>query len=329
MTSRRGGRSGAVRRGDELVGQPALGRVVHLRRQPDTAPASAAVVAHELVHATRLARDGHQGSAPDPSGPRFFHDDLVDHEETLARRIGSLVRQMVASDANPLVPPAQLGAPAPAPGSRTLPGSRTVLGAASSSTNGGARAAGPQGSGPITGPLSAPNFAPAAGPITAAPLPDTLERLRRQDPGLAALLERARAAGLATGAFARPGDQGSPATGLAATGLAAAGMAAAGMVALPGQGWAPSSAGGGGARGGPAPPGVLPVPLPARMAPVPALASQLGKKGAPVVEPTPPTVHPSSAPGAADVLEWIVEHIEQRVLDELERRGRHHVPEVF
>jgi hypothetical protein len=48
-----------------------------------------------------------------------------------------------------------------------------------------------------------------------------------------------------------------------------------------------------------------------------------------MVEPTPPTVQPSSAPGAAEILEWIVEHVERRVLDELERRGRRHVPEVF
>ena len=76
-------------------------------------------------------------------------------------------------------------------------------------------------------------------------------------------------------------------------------------------------------------PGLLPVPLRPGSAPVAAVASQLGKKGALVVEPTPPTVQPSSAPGAAEILEWIVEHVERRVLDELERRGRRHVPEVF
>lgn len=47
------------------------------------------------------------------------------------------------------------------------------------------------------------------------------------------------------------------------------------------------------------------------------------------MEPTPPTIQPSSAPNAAEILEWIVEHVEQRVVDELERRGRRHVPEVF
>ncbi len=48
-----------------------------------------------------------------------------------------------------------------------------------------------------------------------------------------------------------------------------------------------------------------------------------------MAELTPPTVQPSSAPGAAEILEWIVEHVERRVLDELERRGQRHVPEVF
>lgn len=48
-----------------------------------------------------------------------------------------------------------------------------------------------------------------------------------------------------------------------------------------------------------------------------------------MTEPTPPTVDASSAPTAAEVLEWIVEQVERRVLDELERRGARHVPEVF
>lgn len=47
------------------------------------------------------------------------------------------------------------------------------------------------------------------------------------------------------------------------------------------------------------------------------------------MEPEHPVPGTSSATEDADILEWIVEQVERRVLAELERRGRRHVPEVF
>lgn len=52
-------------------------------------------------------------------------------------------------------------------------------------------------------------------------------------------------------------------------------------------------------------------------------------EGAGNVEPEHPVPGTSSATEDADILEWIVEQVERRVLAELERRGRRHVPEVF
>jgi len=47
------------------------------------------------------------------------------------------------------------------------------------------------------------------------------------------------------------------------------------------------------------------------------------------VEPIPPVIEGSSAPAAAEFVDWIVEQVERRVLDDLERRGRRHIPDVF
>lgn len=58
-----------------------VGNVVHLPSSPVTAPPSAEVFAHELVHAAR----------PSPV-PRFFDDDRHSPEEDLARAAGSLMR---------------------------------------------------------------------------------------------------------------------------------------------------------------------------------------------------------------------------------------------
>jgi hypothetical protein len=55
--------------------------VVHLARAPETSPASVEVFAHELVHAAR----------PSPI-PRFFDDDHHSPEEELARATGQLMR---------------------------------------------------------------------------------------------------------------------------------------------------------------------------------------------------------------------------------------------
>jgi hypothetical protein len=61
-----------------------VGGVIHLRRAPDRTARAAEIVAHELVHAAH----------PSPR-PRFLDDDRHSHEESLARRTGSLVRALV------------------------------------------------------------------------------------------------------------------------------------------------------------------------------------------------------------------------------------------
>ena len=67
-----------------------VGGVIHLRRAPDRTARSAEVLAHELVHAAH----------PSPR-PRFLDDDRHSHEESLARRTGSLVRALVAPQPAP------------------------------------------------------------------------------------------------------------------------------------------------------------------------------------------------------------------------------------
>ena len=332
-----------------VAGRPAatIGRIVHLARRPDTAPASVGIVAHELVHASQHARGSRRPGAPAAGAvPRFFHDDAHDHEEGLARRIGSLVRELAASDAAPLVPAASfVGWRGDAPGNGAAASSPLGSGAGASGAAGGSdqgqgrsssawvRARGGGGSpmrvrppnGALIGTPGVPGAGPVlggAGPVSgdagASGLSTGLERARREDAGLAALLERARAAGLGSVTGGRLASSSRPGSAVArfegALGAVVAG-AAGGILA--------------GEAGSRVSPGLLPVPLQPGPAPVATIASQLGKKGASVVEPTPPTVQPSSAPGAAEILEWIVEHVERRVLDELERRGRRHVPEVF
>jgi Domain of unknown function (DUF4157) len=332
-----------------------VGRVVHLPRRPDTAPASAAAVAHELVHATRPGVHRQHGPATGAAAPRFFNDDLLDPEEGMARTIGSLVRRMVASDASPMAPSTQPGSLGGA-GAPWVPGRGRGEGAGSgprlrSAPPIGMHRAPVAGSPPNAGPrLGAHRAASAAsggsgatGKTDSARRSDgpaaNLERLRRDDPGLAALLERISAArsGLvgqgSTGApavagllAAAPMFSGSP--GILGTSHQLASGGAPPFGALPFGAPSFGGPGGSGAVSPAAGPSMLPVPYDAPV-PVTAWAAQLGKKGAPAVEPTPPTVQPSNAPSAEEVLEWIVEHVEQRVLDELERRGRRHVPEVF
>jgi hypothetical protein len=62
-----------------------VGGVIHLRRLPDRSPASAEIVAHELVHAAH----------PSPR-PRFFGDERRGPEERLAEHTGGLARALVA-----------------------------------------------------------------------------------------------------------------------------------------------------------------------------------------------------------------------------------------
>ena len=45
--------------------------------------------------------------------------------------------------------------------------------------------------------------------------------------------------------------------------------------------------------------------------------------------PAPPLVEQASPPLPPETLEWIIEQIEQRIIDELDRRGLRHNPGVF
>ena len=63
-----------------------VGGVIHLRRLPDRSPASAQIVAHELVHVARPS-----------SKPRFFADERHSAEEVLAERTGGLARALMSS----------------------------------------------------------------------------------------------------------------------------------------------------------------------------------------------------------------------------------------
>jgi hypothetical protein len=375
------------------AGRPAatVGRVVHLARRPDTGPASAAVVAHELVHAMSRGRHAAHRSQPGAATPRFFWDDHVDHEEGQARAIGSIVRRMLASDVRP--PPLASNGKQNPTNARVDPirgeiGSKLqrspmsspvsfALDTESTEGQGGARtshrapftgvgtpAGGPAatpgdsglttmldrgkaaGSGPVAPPPGRPVTGPSGSgapgsPMTSAtgrtlpsntrfdpdqgeiqwklfrgsvssPIPfpqDTEKQQRGQGPRSSPVTSSTAPPGSSAPPVAAPGS------GLAASGF---GPAAPGSSAGPGvfAGLASSSA-------------LLPLPLHGRPPLASALVSQFGKKGASTVEPTPPHVQPSSAPNAAEILEWIVEHVEQRVLEELERRGRRHVPEVF
>ena len=47
------------------------------------------------------------------------------------------------------------------------------------------------------------------------------------------------------------------------------------------------------------------------------------------MEPTPSTLDTSAGPSTAELVDWIVEQVERRVLEDLERRGRRHTPGVF
>lgn len=47
------------------------------------------------------------------------------------------------------------------------------------------------------------------------------------------------------------------------------------------------------------------------------------------MDPSPSPVASSSAPVSEETLEWIIERIEQRIIDELERRGIRYNPGVF
>lgn len=323
------------------AGRPAatVGRVVHLARRPDDSPESAAMVAHELVHATGARRGA---APPGPAGgsttaagrtvappARFLQDEVHDHEEGLARQVGALVRRLVASDAAPAesgvrqwrrADPASGGASAALPGG-WLPATRRGRGLAFGTQGlavtgvatriGGNRGAAVGSDGGAEGDGGGGGSASSPVPTGAGPLhPDRVAN-PTGDAGLASLLQQATAMGV----FVPPSG-------------------AAGLGGRAPEGATPGASGerpgGPSARAAVRPPGppaaALPVPVrPGSLRP----GQPAGSRGVPMTEPTPPTVDASSAPTAAEVLEWIVEQVERRVVDELERRGARHVPEVF
>jgi hypothetical protein len=54
-----------------------------------------------------------------------------------------------------------------------------------------------------------------------------------------------------------------------------------------------------------------------------------GTPGGPDVDTPPGSAEQSPAVVNAETLEWIIEAVEERVLEELERRGLRHNPGVF
>lgn len=387
------------------AGRPAatVGRVIHLARRPGTDAGTAAVVAHELVHAAargaghqheqhtaddrhtahtaHTADDRHSArtsaaehhehhapatttaTAPATATARFFDDDVIDREEGFARHVGALVRELVSRAGGASSTTADAGARA---GGAASIGSLLVqlapTDASEQVSSAVASAFGAPGQrGAVPGALSR-SAAPQARtrpPLglasrgTGAPVDGGSSHLGlaglRGASGIEALRQGPAAAGLdallARHGIGRAGDGASRAGGAIA--FAAAGGAGGagfqpGFQANIGPG-TPGAARYGESAGVVSP--TLPVPatlqgfaLGGDQVPrgaVPArLPSLIAEKGVPTMasrahDPTPPTVFPSSAPGAAEVLEWIIDEVEQRVLAELERRGRRHVPEVF
>jgi hypothetical protein len=366
-----------------LARKPAMtiGSVIHLARPPDSSPASAAVVAHELVHVAHARR----AAVADRRRPRFFDDTMVDGEERVARHAGSLVRQMIATDAMPgahLPTTRWMGGPAatmgPTPGtaregsrpagsvSDTTPRRqeevfpRSVAAGVDAGRSGaaGARARGPAAPGAgadqavqslidrmarsVTGKSagrSDPGGSGSAGSWSAdvggrGGVPDAgqgaprIARSRagelRVSPPRAQIMRWFGTSGAPTRRFDTLGD-----------GLLGSGSGARGPGSAPrGPGAEGGSAPGAGARHPGADGGSSRVALGtgAAMMPVPLATGPVYHpvtRRASNVEPIPPVIEGSSAPAAAEFVDWIVEQVERRVLDDLERRGRRHIPDVF
>ena len=285
-----------------------------------------------------LVRQESRGPAHLPAtSVRFFHDDVHDAEEHRARQVGTLVQHMMATDA--AVMPSAATAPARRVSGSARPGERLgrlVLDDLRRELTGTGSALTPP-----SGPSARRDPAARPGPVTSG-----LLGAGAGAQGLLASVARARS---------RTDGDGGPAAGLRQL----AGRSTSGPAPSAGEGGSGGPAagigrwGGGGDRGGaldalPAPPGGspalagLPGPAGSRL---PVVATGFGRwssgvgssgtghvvswKGGSAMEPASPLIEGSTAPVAAELVDWIVEQVERRVLAELERRGRRHAPGVF
>jgi hypothetical protein len=274
-----------------------VGNVVHLAASPVTAPPTSEVFAHELVHAAR----------PSPI-PRFFDDDRHSPEEDLARAAGNLMRAMQPPTIAGHGPDGVVRRQSPAD-SRTPTFGTAGL------------AVGASG-----GLMSALAGGSPSSPAT--PKPDsTVRRSPANRP--AAQRRKART----TSTSSAPSRSSTASTGGSSTGSSSNGSmspsttifrsaAGSGIVR---RETAPSIAGPPGssifASGGPAGGNDNGNGAPSGLA---ALAANVGALGQ-----SANTLSSSTSPADNELIERIIDAIEERVIAELERRGRRHHPGVF
>jgi len=311
-----------------------VGRSIHLDDAPERVPA--AVIAHELVHVARSS-----------NRPRLFDDPDLDHEEVVARRVGALARRLggdsrdLPVSAVPEIASLRVGGPqlyAARPARAGGPGRHVGRGAGASAPA-AAEAAGTGGSATL-------QRTAAPGAVSGTRRPGSTISPVRQ-PGPPDPPGATGPAGSGDGRPAGPTGPGSP-TWAQRAGLSPGLASALAATRLPVRRFlapeAHRAVPGGDARHRATPlrpvsPPTLPVPVAGN--PVPAraagghpagifpLSDPARRPGAsPVPSPEPP-LPGSSAPLAAETIEWIIEQVEQRILDELDRRGLRYNPGVL
>ncbi|MEY2450516.1 MAG: hypothetical protein QOD92_90 [Acidimicrobiaceae bacterium] len=284
--------SNALRRAGKRAAT--VDNVVHLASSPESVPPSVEVFAHELVHAAR----------PSPI-PRFFDDDHHSPEEELARATGNLMRA---------IQPPTIAGQAAADLLRRQPGadSRTpTFGTAGLAVG---------ASGGLMSALAGASPSSPSAPKQDSPI--------RRSPASRPAAER-RKARTSTSSPSRSstGSAGALSTGSSSSGSmspsttifrSAAGTGVVRRETAPTVTGAPGSsifssggpAGGNNNDGGPG-----------------GLTGLVASVGA--IGQSANTLSNSSSPADNELIERIIDAIEERVIAELERRGRRHHPGVF
>lgn len=290
-----------------------VGRVIHMESPPDSSPRRMEVLAHELVHAARPA-----------TAARFFDDDHQDGEERLAAATGGRVAALIrAFEGRTEAGESRHGRrprrnPDLAWGTEGL-----AVGAGASPLTAGAigqlmgAPAGARGRPGPTGGLSAPpavTGSPAGGPTAGAGADaggrdGTGVHRGRRGPGRHRPGDVPGSAGLAGTASG---------TGLTPEFLAELPPAVARLIS--GSGSPPS---------GPITDGGPPVPAGPQMSRTTSYTGAAMPSSSAAGATNPPFVQSSSNPVTAEMLDWIVEAVEERILAELERRGMRFQPGVF